>query len=87
VLLLFSDLCKALAAIDRTIRLRLKGNSGLATAHSAGSSEVLTGSTGRSLTGIPTRLAALRLILEAPLSIEFLLASGEHKFLTAFFAN
>ena len=83
---LLSHLSKALAAINRTVRLGLKGNPGLAAAGSAGSSEELTGTTGRILAGIAACLAALGLILEAALCVELLLTGGKNKFLAAFFA-
>ena len=41
---------------------------------------------GSGLAGIPASLAALRLILEASLCIEFLLSSGEHELVAALFA-
>jgi hypothetical protein len=85
-LLLFL-LCKALAAIDRTIRLRLKRNLCLATASSADSGEILPGTAGSSLTGVTAGLAALRLVLETALCIELLLTGGEHKLVAALFAN
>jgi hypothetical protein len=85
--LLLSHLCKAIAAIDGTIRLRLKGNTSLAAAGSADSGEILTGAAGSSLAGITALLAALGLVLEAALCIELLLTSSEHKFLAAFFTN
>ena len=84
---LLSHLGEALAAIDRTVRLGLKGNLRLAAAGSANSGEILTGTTGGSLAGVAAGLAALGLVLEAALSIELLLTGGEHELLAALFAN
>ena len=78
---------EAIAAVHRTVSLGLKGNLGFAAAGSAGSREVLSGTAGSILAGIAASLAALRLILEAALSIELLLTGGEHKFGTAFLTN
>ena len=80
-------LSEALAAEHRAIGLGLEGNLGLAAATGAGSGEELTGCTGGVLAGITAALAALGLILEATLSVESLLASGEHELLAALFAN
>jgi len=82
-----AHLSEALAAVHRTVRLGLKGNLGLATAGSANSSEVLTGATGGVLTSVTAGLAALGLVLEAALSIELLLTSGEHELVAALFAH
>ena len=48
--------------------------------------EIFPGAAGSGLAGIPASLAALRLILEASLCIEFLLSSGEHELVAALFA-
>ena len=82
-----SHLGEAVAAVNRTIALRLEGNLGLAAAGSAGSGEILTGTTGSVLACVAAGLAALRLILEASLSIELLLAGSENELLATFFAN
>ena len=63
------------------------GNTSFATAGCAGSSEEFSGSTGRILAGVTAGLAALGLILEASLSVEFLLAGGENELIAALFAN
>ena len=83
--LLFSHLCEALAAIDRPVRLWLKRNFCFLAARSASSCVILTGSASNVLSGVTARLAALGLILEAALCIEFLLTCGECEFLSAFF--
>jgi hypothetical protein len=83
---LLSHLSKALAAVDGTIGLGLKGNPGLAAAGSAGGGEELTGTTCSVLAGVTARLAALRLVLEAALCIELLLTGGKNELFTAFFA-
>ena len=49
--------------------------------------EVLTGAAGGVLAGVAAGLAALGLILEAALCVEFLLAGGENEFVAALFAN
>jgi len=83
---LLSHLREALTAVDRTVRLRLKRNSGLAAAGSAGSSEELSGSTDSVLASVTAGLAALGLILEALFRIEFLLTGGENELCAALFA-
>ena len=55
--LLLAHLGEALAAINRTVGLGLKGDPSLAAAGSAGGSEVLTGATGRVLAGVTAGLA------------------------------
>ena len=86
-LALCAHLSEALAAEYGTVGLGLEGNLCLATAACASSSEELTGSTGVSLTGITAGLAALGLVLEATLCVEFLLTGGENEFVAALFAN
>ena len=86
-LTLCAHLSEALAAVHRAVRLGLEGNLCLAAATGAGSSEELTGATGACLTGIAAGLAALGLILEAALCVEFLLTGGENEFVAALFAN
>jgi len=85
--LLLAHLGEALAAVDGTIALGLKGNPSLAAAGSADSGEVLPGTTGSGLAGVTAGLAALGLVLEAALSVELLLTSGKHELLAALFAN
>jgi hypothetical protein len=85
-LALVTHLSEALAAEHGTIGLGLEGNLSLATATSAGSGEELTGTTGSILAGITAVLATLGLILEATLSVKFLLTGGENKFSATFFA-
>jgi hypothetical protein len=77
----------ALAAVDGTISLGLKGNSGFATATGADTGEELTGTTGSILASVTAGLAALGLVLEATLCVEFLLTGGENEFVAAHFAN
>ena len=84
---LLSHLSKALAAVDGTVGLGLKGNLGLAAAGSASGSEELPGTAGSVLAGITAGLAALGLILEAALCVELLLTGGENELFTALFAN
>ena len=86
-LALLTHLGEALAAIDRTVGLGLKGPLGPAAAGSAGSGEILAGATGSGLAGVTAGLAALGLVLEAALSIELLLTSGEHELLATLFAH
>ena len=78
---------EAVAAVDRTVRRRLKGHTSFAAAGSAGRGKVLSGATGRGLAGVAASLAALRLVLEASFCVELLLTGGENEFLTTFFAN
>ena len=85
--LLIAHLGEALAAVHRTVRLGLEGNLGLAAASSANSSEILAGAAGGVLASITAGLAALRLVLEAALSVELLLTGGEHELLAALFAH
>ena len=82
-----AHLGEALAAVDRTVRLGLEGNLGLAAAGSANSGEILTGAAGGVLASITAGLAALGLVLEAALSVELLLTGGEHELVAALFAN
>ena len=82
-----THLSEALAAVYGTVGLGLEGNLGLAAATGAGSGEELTGTAGSVLTGITAGLAALGLILEAALCVEFLLASSENELVAALFAN
>ena len=86
-LTLVAHLSEALAAEHGTVGLGLEGNLSLAAATGAGSGEELTGATGGVLASITAVLAALGLVLEATLSVESLLASGEHELIAALFAN
>ena len=86
-LALLLHLSEALAAVDGTVRLGLERNLSLTTAGGAGGSEELTGATGGVLAGVTAGLAALGLILEATLSVELLLTSGENELVTALFAH
>ena len=86
-LAILSHLCKALAAVHRTISLGLKGNTSFLAASSTGSGEELSGTTNSVLSGVTAGLAALGLVLEASLSVEFLLASGKYELVAALFAN
>ena len=85
--LLLAHLSEALAAVDGTIGLGLEGNTSLAAAGSADSGEVLTGTASSVLASVTAGLAALGLVLEAALSVELLLTSGEHELLAALFAH
>ena len=87
ILAFCTHLCEALAAVYGTVGLGLEGNLCLATATCAGSGEELTGTTGAVLASITAGLAALGLILEAALCVEFLLTGGKNKFVAALFAN
>jgi enamine deaminase RidA (YjgF/YER057c/UK114 family) len=86
-LALGAHLSEALAAVYRTVGLGLEGNLGLAAATGAGSGEELTGTTSGVLASVTASLAALGLVLEAALSVELLLTSGENEFVAALFAN
>ena len=83
---LLFHLREALAAIDRAIRLGLERHSGLAAAGCAGSSEELTRTASGVLASVAAGLAALGLILEAALCIEFLLTGGENELCSTLFA-
>ncbi len=86
-LALAAHLSEALAAEYRTVGLGLEGNLCLAAAASAGSGKELTGATSGVLASVTASLAALGLVLEAALSVEFLLTGGENEFVAALFAN
>lgn len=86
-LALLTHLGEALAAIDRTVGLGLKGNLCLAAASCANCGEELTGTTSCILASVAACLAALGLVLETALCVEFLLTCGEHELLTTLFAN
>jgi hypothetical protein len=86
-LALVAHLSEALAAENGTIGLGLEGHLGLAAAAGAGSGEELTGTTGGVLASVTASLAALGLVLEAALCVEFLLTGGENEFVAALFAN
>ena len=86
-LTLVTHLSEALAAENGTVGLGLEGNLCLAAATCAGSGEELTGATGSVLASVTAGLAALGLVLEAALSVEFLLTGGENEFVAALFAN
>jgi len=85
-LALLAHTSEALAAVNRTVGLRLEGNLSLTAAGSAGSGEELAGTAGSGLAGVTAGLAALGLVLEATLSVELLLAGGEHELIAAFLA-
>ena len=80
-------LSKALAAEHGTVGLGLEGNLSLAAATCAGSGEELTGAAGSVLASITASLAALALVLYAPLCLELLLTGGEHELVAALFAH
>ena len=82
-----THLSEALAAENGTVGLGLEGNLGFVAAASAGSGEELTGATGSVLASIAAGLAALGLVLEAALCVEFLLTGGENEFVAALFAH
>ena len=83
VLLSRASSFEALAAVNRSVARRLEHKLCLAAALTAGSDEVLTLASFRVLFLIAASLAALRLVLEALLSIELLLTCGEYKLLAA----
>ena len=59
----------------------------IAAAVSANSSKILSRAASSILASVTASFAALRLILEASLSIELLLTGGEHEFGATFLAN
>ena len=87
VLAVSAHLSEALAAENGTVGLGLEGNLCLTAATSAGSGEELTGATGSVLTSVAASLAALGLVLEAALCVEFLLTGGEHELVATLFAH
>ena len=82
-----AHLSEALAAENGAIGLGLEGNLCVAAAACAGSGEELTGATSVVLASVTASLAALGLVLEAALCVEFLLTSSESEFLATLFAN
>ena len=82
-----THLSEALAAENGTVGLGLEGHLSLAATTGAGSGEELTGATSVVLASVTASLAALGLVLEAALCVEFLLTSGEGEFLATLFAN
>ena len=82
-----AHLSEALAAENGAVGLGLEGNLCLTTATCASSSEELTGAAGSVLASVTASLAALGLVLEAALCVEFLLTGGESEFVAALFAN
>ena len=86
-LVLGVHLSVAVAAVNGTIGLGLEGHLCLTAATGASSGEELTGATGVVLASVTASLAALGLVLEAALCVEFLLTCGENEFIAALFAN
>ena len=83
-----SSVCKAGAAVDGAVTAGLEGN--LALSAALGADCVIHGALGAgglTLTSHTAGLAALGLILEAALCVEFLLTGGENELLAAVFAN
>ena len=85
--LLTSSCCKAIAAEDGAVAGGLEGNLTFRTALGADSIIHHTLGAGSTLAGSTAGLAALGLILEAALCVEFLLTGGENELLAAVFAN
>ena len=86
-LALSTHLSEALAAENGTVGLGLEGHLSLAATTAAGSGEELTGTTSIVLASVTASLAALGLVLEAALCVEFLLTGGENELVAALFAN
>lgn len=87
-ILSMASVCKAVAAIDGAVTAGLEGDLALLAALRADSvvhHALRTGSD--TLAGGPAGTAALGLVLEAALGVEFLLTSGENELLAAVFAN
>ena len=82
-----AHLSEALAAEHGTVGLGLEGNLCLTAATGAGSGKEFTGAASSVLASVTASLAALGLVLEAALSVEFLLTGGENEFIAALFAN
>jgi hypothetical protein len=79
--------CKAFAAVNRTSVLRFKRYFGFTAAFGANGLVHFALRVAAAFVVLAALFAALRLVLEAFLSIEFLLACGEYKFLPAVRAN
>ena len=85
---LSSSVCKAVAAVDGAVAAGLEGN--LALLAALGANCIIHGALGTgslALTGSTAGSAALRLVLEAALSVELLLTGGENELVAAIFAN
>ena len=82
-----SHLGEAIAAVNGTIALGLEGNASFLAAACANSGEVLTGTASSVLASVTAGLAALGLVLEAALCVEFLLTGSESELVAALFAN
>ena len=77
----------AFAAVNRSVGSRLEGDFGLFAASGADGGEKLTlRLAAGGLSGVAAFLASLRLVLEASLGVELLLAGGKDEFLAAFLA-
>ena len=85
--LFFSHLCKALAAVYRSVFTRLEWNLSFLAARSTDSCEHFTLWLRCILARIAAGLASLGLVYETLGSIEFLLTGGENKFSATFFAD
>jgi hypothetical protein len=86
VLLLFLYPCIALAAINRPVLSGTERHFRFAAARSAGGGKHFAVTVGSVLSSITTGLAALWLVDEASLGVEFLLTGGEHEFGSTFLA-
>ena len=85
---LSSSVCKAIAAVDGTVAAGLERD--LAGSAALGADRIIHGALGtggNALTGSTAGSAALGLIFEAALRVEFLLAGGENELLAAILAN
>jgi len=88
LLQLSSSVCEAIAAVDGAVAAGLERNLAFLAALGAGC--IIHGALGAgslTLAGSTAGLAALGLILEAALCVEFLFTSGEDELLTAILAN
>ena len=79
--------CKAFAAIHRSVISRLEGHFGLGAAVGANGGVHLSLLLRRILSGVTAGLASLRLVLEASFCIEFLLTGSEHELRATVFAH
>ncbi len=85
--LFFVHLSKALAAINCSAFLGLERNLSLTAAGSTGSCIHNSFSSAGILSCVTASLASLGLVYKAFLCVEFLLACGEDKFISAFLTN
>jgi hypothetical protein len=83
----FSNFCKAIAAVDRSVGLGLERYTGFVSAGCANGCVILSRASGGCFTSVAATLAPLGLVLESTLGVELLLADCENKLFPTLFAN